>query len=48
MKSGTGRKAGSGSVTTAVPFTPANVMTVESQPMTTGVRNVGLVSVVIL
>lgn len=48
MKSGKDRKAGSGSATMAVPFTAANAMTVESQPTTTGVRNAGPVSVVIL
>ena len=48
MKSGKGRKAGSGSVTTAVPFTAANAMTAESQPTTTGVRNAGPVSAAIL
>lgn len=47
-KSGKGRKAGSGSATTAVPFTPANVMTAESQPTITGVRNAGPVSAAIL
>jgi hypothetical protein len=45
MKSGKDRKAGSGSATMAVPFTAANVMTAESQPTTTGVRNAGPVSV---